>query len=327
MDFGECFFPHLHLPGSRFLFTGGGTPPLNELCEADVICCQRMMSKINQDFLQVMRAYGMKIIYDLDDNVWTIPPDNPAATIFKLKEIQEGMAHCAEWADVLTVSTPTLKKVMERNWGHLRNAATGKEIPVLVCQNRIDPLFYNPSGKDNGDKIIIGWGGSNTHAGDLADIWGTLHKILDKYENVYVELVGQEAPFKHPKLSYREWVHIADFPFYLKEWNWDIFLAPLEEHKFNQSKSNIKLQEAGALARPCLASPEQPYKDFYENSGGLGWQLCSISLQWERKLMQLIEDKDFRLDTGRRMYEHTMANFNIKSSVTEWETAIATCFA
>lgn len=319
------FFPHLHLPGSRFLFTGG-TPPFNEICETDIVCCQRMMSVENARFLQGMRALGMRIIYDLDDNVWTIPPDNPASHIFKMREIQQGMMACAEWADVLTVSTPTLKKVMERNWGHLRNAASKKEIPVVVCQNRVDPLFYRPSDKDNGDKIVIGWGGSNTHAGDLAGMWTTLHKILDDYPNVEVKLVGQQAPFVHTRLSYHEWVHIAEFPFYLRQWNWDIFLAPLEEHKFNKSKSSIKLQEAGALGRPCLASTEQPYVEFCGSDKDISWQLCSIPFQWENKLRKLIEDKTFRLALGQKMLQHTTTNFHIKQSIAEWNVAIDMCF-
>lgn len=319
------FFPHLHLLGSRFLFTGG-SPPLNEICEADIVCCQRMMTEENSRFFQDARAYGMKIIYDLDDNVWTIPPDNPAATLFKLREIQHGMESCAEWADVLTVSTPTLKKVMERNWGHLKNAATKKEIPVIVCQNRVDPLFYSPSNKSNGDRVVIGWGGSNTHAGDLADIWNTLHTLLEKYSFVEVQLVGQKAPFSHPRLTYREWVHIADFPYYLKEWNWDIFLAPLEEHKFNQSKSCIKMQEAGALGKPCLASSETPYRDFCKGFESIEWQLCTIPFQWEKKLVKLIEDKQFRLDLGKKMLQHTLTYFNIKQSIPEWNIAIDACF-
>lgn len=319
------FFPHLHLPGSRFLFTGGA-PPIDALCESDVICCQRMMTPNNMKFLQSMRAYGMHIIYDLDDNVWDLPSSNPAASIFRLQGVQDGMAACAEWADVLTVSTSTLQKVVERNWGHLKNVATKKEIPVLVCENRVDPIFYRPNTEKHG-KIIIGWCGSNTHAGDLQDLWPILAKILLDYENVEVELVGHNAPFKHPRLRYADWVHVSEFPYVLRNWNWDIFLAPLESHRFNSSKSSIKMQEAGALGRPCLAGFEKPYKDFCNlGDKDIKWQLCPGSVAYEFRLRKLIEDGPFRLALGKKMYKHTLENFNIEQSIPEWETAVNACF-
>ena len=141
------------------------------------------------------------------------------------------------------------------------------------------------------------------------------------------QLLEQHQLHQHPRLTQREWVHIADFPFYLKEWNWDIFLAPLEEHKFNQSKSSIKMQEAGALGKPCLASMEAPYISFVEKGNtDIKWQLCSIPLQWENKLSRLIEDEQFRLSLGQRMLKHTLDNFNIEDSVSEWQHAAAACF-
>ena len=306
------------------MFTGG-SPPLDELCESDIVCCQRMMTPNNQKFLQTMRAYGMRIIYDLDDNVWDIPKTNPAYASFGRADIQAGMANCAEWADVLTVSTPTLKKVMERRWGHLRNAATKKEIPIMVCQNRVDPLFYSPNETKN-ERIVIGWGGSNTHAGDLADIWPVLYKILESYKNVEVHLVGHQAPFRHPRVHNGDWVNISEFSYALRQWNWDIFLAPLEAHKFNESKSNIKMQEAGALAKPCLAGFERPYIDFCGEDKDLKWQLCAAPIAWELRLRKLIEDKAYREMLGNKMYMHTLNNFHIEDSTKEWEAAVAACF-
>lgn len=320
----RMFFPHLHLPGSRFIFTGG-MPPQDELCESDIICCQRMMTPNNMKFIEGMRSYGMRIIYDLDDNVWQLPKTNPAYHIFGRKDIQDGMQACAEWADVLTVSTRYLKKVVERNWGHLKNAATKREIPIVVCENRVDPVFYNPNHKKN-DKIVIGWAGSNTHAGDLAEVWPVLKKILDDYENVELNLVGHSAPFEHPRVRNGSWVHISEFSFALRQWNWDIFLAPLERHKFNDSKSNIKMQEAGALKRPCLASWVAPYEDFCGSNKQLQWQLCATQFFWEDRLRKLIEDEAFRLALGAEMYRHTLDNYHVEQTTAEWETAANLCF-
>lgn len=306
------------------MFTGG-TPPIDEMLESDIVCCQRMMTQANITFLKQMRAYGMRIIYDLDDNVWNIPLTNPAAGIFRRSDVLLGMENCAEWADVITVSTKPLKKVVEKHWGHLRNVASKKEIPVMICENRIDPMFYHPNPLPN-EKVVIGWAGSNTHAGDLAEVWPALETILNQYPNVELHLVGHSAPFEHPNIKQGSWVHISEFSFRLRQWNWDIFLAPLEEHKFNVSKSNIKMQEAGALKRPCLASWVKPYVDFVGDNQDLRYQLCSGTVQWLSRLRRLIEDTEYRLSLGEKIYQHTLDNFHVEQTTAEWEAAANACF-
>ena len=320
----RMFFPHLHLPGSRFMFTGG-MPPVDEMLESDIVCCQRMMTQQNITFLKQMRAYGMRVIYDLDDNVWNLPKTNPAYHIFSRPDVLEGMQNCAEWADVITVSTKPLQKMVTKHWGHLRNAASKKEIPVMLCENRIDPMFYHPNSIEN-EQVVIGWAGSNTHAGDLAEIWPALQSILNDYPNVMLHLVGHSAPFLHPNIRQGQWVHISEFSFRLRQWNWDIFLAPLEEHKFNLSKSNIKMQEAGALKRPCLASWIKPYTDFVGDNVNLRWLLCTGTSMWENRLRKLIEDAQYRKSLGNAMYKHTLDNFHVEQTTAEWEAAAQACF-
>lgn len=320
------FWPHLRIPESRFLFTGG-CPDVNEICESDIVCLQRLLTQANIKFMQTVRALGVRIIYDLDDNIWQIPDTNYAKWAFGSPEVQTGMAACAEWADVLTVSTKTLKKVVENRWGFLRNAATQKEIPVMVYSNRVYPEFFQPKPKEDDGIITIGWAGSTTHAGDLFQIWPTLLRLLDTYDNVRVELVGQHAPFQHPHLSYKQWAHISEYTFVFSNWNWDIILAPLDDHKFNLSKSDIKMQEAGACGKPCLASFIRPYQDFCKEDKELQWQLCSIPMQWERKLTKLIEDTAFRKALGEKMYTHTMQYYHIDNTIGEWDSIAEVAYA
>src|SRR6185312_6809222 len=205
----RMFYPKLYLPGARFLFTEG-MPPMDEISEADVAIVQRMMMEGNLRWIQIMRAHGIKIIYDLDDNLWNLPNLNPAKRVFAKEEHKQGLENCAEWADVFTVSTKELQRVVRMQWRHLRNVVTKKPIPVMICENRIPlTLYQRQEGIDyNHEGVVIGWSGSDTHAGDLFDIWKIMYRMLEEFPEVRVELVGQPPPrflAEHPRVTIRQW--------------------------------------------------------------------------------------------------------------------------
>jgi glycosyltransferase involved in cell wall biosynthesis len=234
----------------------------------------------------------------------------------------QGLQACAEWADAITCSTKELRKGIIDQWHWMKNVETKKEIPVIHIDNRIDLKFFTPPllPKDP-DKVVIGWGGSNTHYGDVGVVWALLPEILEKYKNVFLEFVGQEPPQSiqfHPRVRQLPWVHVAEYPKRFATWNWDIVLAPLEMHKFNKAKSSIKMQEAAAIGAPCLASDIAPYRYFCSFSKSLEYLLCG-DWDWEKKLCRLIEDKGMRQDLGQLAYYNVKTNFNIEDSAIQWQ--------
>lgn len=337
----RMFFPHLRVVDSGFFFTQGKIP-LDILCKHDAICLQRLVTEGNIKFIDLMRTMGLKIVYDLDDNLWNLEKSNPA--YHKLKHYVEGVIHvedtgelvrygikeCMEYCDVITVSTNYLRKVVARETAHLRNSDTGKPIPVITIENYIDPLLFKPSDEQN-EEIVIGWGGSNTHQGDVGEVWDILPGIIEKYNNVRMEFVGMDPPKEikdHSRVTIRPWVHIAEYAQALSFWNWDIFLAPLDTNKFNKAKSCIKQLEAGALGKPCLASFVENYIEFarsakepYTQPGNLLWSLCATKIQWKNRLEYLIENKQARLDLGAKFKEHTLANYNMADQAWRWQNA------
>jgi len=317
----RMWLPHLNMPGSTFQFSQG-LPPMNEISECDVMMVQRAMMEGNEKMLNIARTHGIKIIYDLDDNLWAPPKFNPAFAKLKTAEAIKGLLTCARWADVLTVSTSELASVVLNELGHLKNLASNKDIPIVVVGNYVDlKLFEPPLWERDPDKVVIGWGGSNTHLGDIDEVWNMLPDIVLKYPNVYLETVGHDPPKQligHERVRVREWCHISEFAKRYATWNWDIVLAPLDKHRFNRSKSCIKMQEAGAIGKPCLAQDINPYRFFCADMPDLKWLLCD-SLQWKKKLCELIENKQLRLELGKMMRENVEENFTIEKAVPQWE--------
>lgn len=315
----RMFIPHLNMPNSRFLFTQG-VPPLDTIAESDTVCVQRMMTEGNLIFMQTVVKNGMHLIYDIDDHVWNVPGYNPAKQIFDKTKKEKSFEACMEWADVITVSTPSLKAFAEREVGHLRNVKTKERLKFHVLENYVDLNQFYPSGlKCHSDNIVIGWGGSNTHSGDLWEVWNMLPQIIEDFPNVEMEFVGMSAPLQlagHERVRQVPWVHISEFIGRVATWDWDIFLAPLEVNPFNRCKSSIKMQEAAALGKPCLASDIENYTRFcLAGDKELAWQLCSVPSQWDRKLRELITNHELRKRLGLAMRKNVEDNFEIAKNI------------
>jgi glycosyltransferase involved in cell wall biosynthesis len=318
----RMYMPHLNLPHSRFLFTEG-IPQLDEMSECDIVVVQRLMLEGNMTFLKTARAHGLRIVYDLDDNFWEMPDANPAKKIFQQESVMQGVENCVEWADAITVSTKQLADVVKKRCAHLRNAASKKPIPVVHIDNCADlNYFHPPIIERDPDKITIGWGGSNTHAGDVGVVWSLLPELLMRFPNLHLEFIGQAPPSeiaRHHRVRVRPWCHISEYANRYATWNWDIVLAPLEEHPFNESKSCIKMIEAGSIQSICLAQDIAPYSYFAGKNRDLKWLLCTFKFDWQEKLVRLIKDKALRQDLSEKMYENVYNNFNITRTVEQWK--------
>lgn len=320
----RMFIPHLNMPNSRFFFTTGNVP-LDSIASADVGCVQRMMGEGNVEYMSMARQHGIRLIYDLDDNIWHMPAWNPAKHAFE--EHRGGVRACVEWADVVTVSTPFLKKFAQREFDDLRNVVTGKPIPVVVVGNYADMrLFKEVTVPRNRDTVRIGWGGSNTHAGDLGYMWHIIPDIIEEFPNTEFEVIGHPPPprlFNNPRVRMRNFCHVSEFQNRLATWDWDIVIAPLENNKFNKAKSAIKMVEAGSIRKPCLATSIDNYDMFCDFPGykELKWQLCMSDFQWGDKLKELIRNESLRKELGDAMHSNVSQNYNIATQTWRWSEA------
>jgi len=311
------FIPHLHVPNSIFMFRPDRLH-LEELKDREVVIVQRQVTAENLKAMKMLKAAGKKIVYDLDDNMWDLPTWNPAYKAFR--DMRQGFAVCAAEADVITVSTRGLLSACETNLGHLAKK-------MLIVPNSIDLDMFQPSllSKDDG-RIVVGWGGSNTHSGDIVEAWEILPHLVRQYDSLWLEFVGMAGPKElqgHKRVNMRPWVPVGEYANRLSGWSWDVSLAPLTDIRFNRSKSCIKALEAAALKIPCLMSDVQPYHEFAKLGGAdLEWLLCTTKVQWKEKLSRLIEDTEWRLHLGTVMYETAKLWFDIEEVKKNWLHAI-----
>lgn len=297
-----------------------GQLDVRELQEYEVVVVQRQVTPQNYAAMKKLKDYGKKIIYDLDDDVWSLPASNPAQQMFKMME--KGFGECMKWVDVITVSTQTLRGAVKCKLPHLKQE-------ILVTPNAIDFDLFQPSplARDD-DKIVLGWAGSNTHDGDMVEISAVIPDLLRKYPNLYIEFVGGDVPRKLrglDRVSYRPWVPVGEFANRFSSWSWDISMAPLNADRFNASKSSIKLLESAAAKIPCVVSNVRPYHEFCCLGGkDLEWLLCDTTRDWRTKLEKLIEEPDYRRQVAELMYGTAQKYFSIPTIADNWKYAART---
>lgn len=207
----------------------------------------------NEHVSQVMMAIenGCPVWVDYDDDLFSVPLSNPSYRVYSRQEIQKNIAKIISLANVVTVSTPHLKKRFELGPQPL-NA------DIRVVPNAIAKLwvkrYQEPKGER--DKMIV-WRGSATHQKDLscflpeikaaanADKTWTWVFQGDKPWFVF-EALGENTVFGDPldPIIYMLQMQAMKPP---------VMMVPLENNVFNRSKSNIAWLEAAFFGGMTLA--------------------------------------------------------------------------
>lgn len=344
----RTYMPHLNISGSTYIYNPKRLPA-ERLAMSEVVVVQRQCTPDNHAALKYLKqVLGIKIIYDLDDNLWDVPDYNPAK--FWFQKFREGFGYCAQLCDLITVSTSSLKRTVQKRLPELK-------IPIEVIPNAVDfEYFGKPSEKDE-EKVIIGWAGSNTHSRDCLDVWQYVLEVIEENKNVYLEIVGGadiskklpsfvdtdpitgrmkvieveksyvehhkllEKLAHHPRIKVKPWVPVGEYNRRFCTWSWDIVLAPLENNRFNFCKSNVKLLETAAIDAVFLASDVTPYNEFVALDDELKSLLCFSSTQWKRKLTDLVKDAAKRKYFAHKIKRIASTFYNISEVKKNWVRA------
>ena len=256
---------------------------------ADVIATQRyaLRDAAAADALAAhCRQHGIKLLYDLDDDLLHIPPDHPEAAA--LRPRARLVARMLRHADAVWVSTEALRQSL---------GAAGRR--ALVVPNGLDERLWTakPVRASRG-KLRILYMGTATHDADFALVAPALARLQAAFAGrLRIDLIGVTARDNLPgwinrvtppapaTLSYRRFVA------WMVEQRWDIGIAPLADSGFNRCKSAIKTLDYAAIGLAVLASDVPAYR------GSLAQLVDDTG--WFDALARLIVDKPLRLAQAR----------------------------
>ena len=294
--------------------------------------------------IQIMKDYkkrGKRVLYDLDDDYWNVPKDNPSFKVSSaFKDQYEGMIR---EADAIITPSPVLEKKFKKHF----------KKKTFICPNGIDfdsgrMYQYLERPRQQDGTLKIGYMGAASHWKDLQLIGEVMVALSQKYDFLFViyGMIGEplEAavynankmlqlnlqPEKNPYFTelinfYKQLEKISmwHIPFMppelhpktLSRCDFDIGLAPLEDTEFNSGKSNIKFYEYAAVGTVCLASDVKPYSE------ECPYRAKNTFKDWYDKLERLIVDEKFRNEMLDKQQEWVKKNRSADAIGFLWENA------
>jgi len=259
------------------------------------------------EFIETAKKLNKTVLFDIDDLVVDTKYTDQIKYVQNLSEDEkklydDGVIRMGKTLQLCEGAITTTKRLATELANYVPE--------VFINRNTASEKMYQLSEDVNKERrdteIRLGYfSGSITHNDDFDMIKPCLIRLLKKYENLRLYVVGElSLPEELKELEsqivvspYMDWQQlpqlIADV---------DINLAPLEEGIFNEAKSENKWVEAALVKVPTVASNVGAFNEMIE-SGETGI-LCKTVEDWEEALEKLINSKEERdrLATNAKTY-------------------------
>ncbi len=283
-----------------------GTPP-PEAASADIMVGQRF------DRPEVLGAWRRlrarhKLVYEIDDDVFHVDPVNFGAwRNFQMEDKRESVRHCAQVADLVTVTTEPLAEIM-REFN-----------PNVAVLNNALPAWVLEMTRTRKDALTVGWAGGCSHGRDITEISTVLRRFLERdRKDVHLHLVGTDyrGVVTYDRARYSKWE--IDPRKYFENLDFDIGLAPLSDNIFNACKSHVKALEYAAMGIPVIATDLPPYRSFVVD--GVTGFLVRNPKQFRDRLNTLAGDEALRESMGAKAREAAAA-WTSEARAPAWDAA------
>lgn len=280
-------YRHGHLVGVH-----QGGVPANGVRACDVLMVQRLMQPAALDAVRYANSIGKMTVYDLDDDLWCIGPDNSSSDFWQANagHAVEVLRECKR----VTTTTESLARTLRDFHPDVR-----------VIPNYLPDEYWPAPERKRASVPVVGWAGSNSHKADVALVADLLDEFTD---DAIVAMAGVGDGWLPPltRIQTRYTVPIEAYASLLS--GFDIGIAPLVDDRFNRAKSDLKVLEYAAVGIPVIASPR------YADTPA---RIAHNAKDWRRHLRQLIADPDTRAEEGAAMREWAEGRM-ISRHIGEW---------
>ena len=216
--------------------------------QPDVIVWQR---QVEDGALAAMRRWrdmlpGTLFVYELDDYLGEIPAASFHAG-FMPPNVEEKVAAGLAICDRATTTTPNMAE-----WLRSLGAKDVRVVPTGISAGRIKEREPRAVGR-----LRIGFAGGLSHGGDLEIIRPAMSAIGDAVDWVFFGTQPDDPPCR---IEYHDGVPVTAYIDVMAKLDVDLYLAPLEDNRFNRCKSNLRLIEAAATGACVIAQDLDPYR-------------------------------------------------------------------
>ncbi len=260
-------------------------------------------------------AAEIPYIVELDDDLLNVPADKDPAG--RYAAYRPRLERLIRQAAALSISTPALRDRMaplndriELIPNALSRALWAMGDIVRVPDGKIRALYM----------------GTTTHQADLDMILPALEAVAALRPDFRLTVIGiGDGPLP----SFAERIEVPgeakNYPRFVR---WlgdqrraiDFALAPLQEMPFNDSKSDLKILDNGALGLPVVASRHPAFAHF---AGREGVTLVANRVEdWTAALLDQIDNRDRHAKAGDALRRWVFENRSLESTLDDFDTFV-----
>lgn len=302
----------------------------NILEKIDLVILQRAKWSFElESFIRVLKEKKIKIIYDMDDLIYNtkyVPKylnsigDYREFSIDAFFALAKRYEMIASISDAFLVTTTSLANHIKEDF----------QKPTWILPNFLNleqeeeskKIVIEKQNTNSDDKFVIGYfSGSNSHQRDLEIVESALIRLMEKYDNIYLKIVGfmtlsdnLEKYKKNKRIIFDKFVPYQELQYKIGEV--DLNIIPLQNHEFNDCKSELKYFEASIVDTVSIAVNNPVYSNIIED--GVDGFLCN-EMDWYEKIEHVYlhseEMKKIRKNAKEKSYER-YGNENMKEKIT-----------
>jgi glycosyltransferase involved in cell wall biosynthesis len=253
-------------------------------------------------FEYLLQKKGIKYIVDYDDAIfhkYDMSKNKIVRFLLKNK-----IAKVIQYAEHVIVCNAYLENYVKAYSTNILR------LPTVVLLDKYKEIMHYPTKKvDN--IFVIGWIGSKSTSPYIMNILPALTKMMGKYDNIHVNLVGfdkkllsDETLNKYP-IKVEEWEEEKEIEDIL---HFDVGIMPLHDDPWSRGKCGFKLVQYMSCKKPVVASPIGINSSLV-NDGENGFLAKSID-EWERALERLYKDDQLREVMAKKNFQKIENEFN-----------------
>lgn len=281
---------------------------IDDLLWLDILIVIRGDSSFELSLCKWCKKYNKKIIYVLDDNILEIANDLATSDFYSNKYVHNTIVNIMKISDGFV--SPS-KKLLEKFGSTFDNK-------FQIIEPSLSPIKEKEKSID--DKIHIGFAGSIDRGKDVDTIlYNALKKIKEKYKDkVIIELFGVKTQIAE-ELNIVQHSFLDSYEKYqnqMKEYNWDIGLAPLPDSEFYTFKHYNKLIEYSSYGIAGIYSNVFPYKYAVINNLN-GLLVENTTDDWFNAISTLIENINLRKQIQNECINEANSIFSLEKASNE----------
>lgn len=257
-------------------------------------------------FLKNLKTLNIPLVFDIDDLVFD-PSVVDEIDVYRrmtdpakqeyvagIKSIRHALTQC----DYVTTSTNFLASYLYQTFDRPTYV-----IPFGVndTQVNINRLITGPF---DGPKFIGYLSGTNTHQRDFEEAAAALYRILEKYDNVFLKVIGyldvdkyfRGLEHKICRVDFLDWQYLV-----VEVSTFWVNIAPFEPSSlFCKAKSELKFVESALSRVPTIASEIPSFCAAIEN--GVNGYIAKTEDDWFNYLSILLENEQHRNNMAQEAY-------------------------